>query len=299
MRVGYRYTESAGVQRSSRMLIASLAAMVVMVVGDFAAAQPWSKPPEFGLGLTVTFDSHPTWMPQARWIGYDSIATDGTDKVFGETEYPGGGGLGPDFYFVQPAQAGGLIVITDIRAKPKLDSFTLAYHYSLSNPSYPERIHWDPKKLGPNVTEIAILSPDSQRCLGLFTKAGEVVLNEHNYTEFQNGIMLLYYRMTPPQYVLSAVNDAPLVRGAVSAYPNPAHGAASLAFVAQRDMPIRIELCDITGRAVHSYVEMATRGENTFSLPTGGLSPGAYHIRVFGQDGAITESYQTSIVVQR
>ena len=125
--------------------IVFLAALLApLYIGGNARAQ---KMAEFELGLTLT-DTAPHGtiaLLNNRAIGFDTAANDYYDPAFGEdTSYPGGFGLGNDFFFTMQD---GNVSRADIRHKPATDSFALDYKMSLSIEEAVGSIFWDPSQI--------------------------------------------------------------------------------------------------------------------------------------------------------
>ena len=64
-------------------------------------------------------------------------------------------------------------------------------------------------------------------------------------------------------------------------YPNPSRGTVTVPFVVPRDGPVRLAAYDVLGREVAVLAEGDTEaGAHEVRLPTAGLAPGVYLVRV-------------------
>jgi hypothetical protein len=73
-------------------------------------------------------------------------------------------------------------------------------------------------------------------------------------------------------------------------YPNPVRSAARIDLTVRENQPVTVELYDLLGRQVETVYDRPLEANRTRSIriPTGGLSSGAYFLRVRGQSFAET-----------
>ncbi len=98
-------------------------------------------------------------------------------------------------------------------------------------------------------------------------------------------------------FELSSLHTADSDAGTGSAlniYPNPGHDAVSIAYSGAQSGDVRIEVLDISGKAIEVLYQGAHTGYTKINWDTAKVAPGWYLCRVQSKDIAVTEK----IIVQ-
>ncbi len=74
----------------------------------------------------------------------------------------------------------------------------------------------------------------------------------------------------------TAGNDSQLLKGELSAYPNPTSGKVIIEFNSETETNVILTITDITGKSVMNEIISAGEGSNTKDLDLGNLAKGIY-----------------------
>lgn len=201
-------------------------------------------------------------------FGYDAMATDSLDPVFGEAEYPGPttGGLYvafelPAFYSPgDPIYSG-----TDIRPKPATESFSISYKLFASPFRAPGTLSWDHAAIPQGVTAIRI-TPYGQDSPVL----AEMTVQDSVSVDFSSSWwpagITLYYNMQPPQAVVHQESSTHALILSAAGYPNPIHESGKVGL--ELSMPATVILTgyDEAGRECLHQTQMVPSGPTSLSL---------------------------------
>jgi hypothetical protein len=107
--------------------------------------------------------------------------------------------------------------------------------------------------------------------------------------EFCGDSYLLYARVSGMEYgeplALASEPTTPEARPALSIYPNPTRGVATLTLAVPTPQMLTVEVFDTLGRRVHREGRAAS-GPTSISLDGRAWAPGVYVVRVTGEGGA-------------
>ena len=192
-----------------------------------------------------------------KGFGYDPAATDGIDKQFGETYYPGIAPGGTFLAFDLHDSEGDYSEV-DILPKPATDTFTLQYTVYLSANIYPAVLSWDPSEI-PSAIKGIVITPASASFLPMvdMTKQSSVTLDDANpsdtnyYLNWEPAIITIYYNKPSPfSSVAPAANVSSGLLSNLTTYPNPLSVSGVVSFSLSEPASIVVSGYDALGREV-------------------------------------------------
>ena len=273
--------------------------------------------PEFSLHVKLFINSD-----SARTVifGYDPSASDSMiygKEIWFSNEFPGGEQLYPPaqagdldfrmsgFYIDRPelgieGSDGGPI---DIRKKPTLDSFTLAYgiEFHPVPGTTNARMDWNPQDIPAIIKHITLASyhfPHSIRLDMVNTSSFVFPLADSGEDLYSNMILTLYYNQVDLE--VAAVHQTNISSEDVVVYPNPMDTRLNLRFMLMENSRVTLSVYDVTGKKVLERTINGFAGENDVDLLRNDLSShaGVYLIRLSGVEGSNSFERSATIVVR-